>query len=129
MDARLPAASLAQRLGISRATVRARIDRLVREGTIQGFTVTLKSMAASHVVRAIVMIEIEGQGADRIMRRLMGFPEVKRLFTTNGRWDVVAEIETESLEAFDEILRQTRNIEGIKSTETSLLVAARKGGF
>lgn len=128
-DARLPAASLALSLGISRATVKTRLDRLITQGTIQGFTVTLKSAAASNVVRAIVMIEIEGQGADRIIRRLTGFPEVRHLYTTNGRWDVVAELETDSLEAFDEILRQIRNVDGISSTETSILLAARKGGF
>lgn len=128
-DARLPAASLAASLNISRATVRARLDRLIAQGTIQGFTVTLKSAEASNVVRSIVMIEIAGQGDDRIVRRLMGFPQVRHLYTTNGRWDLVAELETESLEAFDEILRQIRNVEGISSTETSILLAARKGGF
>ncbi len=128
-DARLPAASLAASLNISRATVRARLDRLIAKGTIQGFTVTLKSAEASNVVRSIVMIEIAGQGDDRIVRKLMGFPQVRHLYTTNGRWDLVAELETESLEAFDEILRQIRNVEGISSTETSILLAARKGGF
>jgi len=128
-DARLPAASLAASLNISRATVRARLDRLIAQGTIQGFTVTLKSAEASNVVRSIVMIEIAGQGDDRIVRKLMGFPQVRHLYTTNGRWDLVAELETESLEAFDEILRQIRNVEGISSTETSILLAARKGGF
>ena len=128
-DARLPAASLAASLNISRATVRARLDRLIAQGTIQGFTVTLKSAESSNVVRSIVMIEIAGQGDDRIVRKLMGFPQVRHLYTTNGRWDLVAELETESLEAFDEILRQIRNVEGISSTETSILLAARKGGF
>ncbi len=128
-DSRLPAASLAASLNISRATVRARLDRLIAQGIIQGFTVTLKSAEASNVVRSIVMIEIAGQGDDRVVRKLMGFPQVRHLYTTNGRWDLVAELETESLEAFDEILRQIRNVEGISSTETSILLAARKGGF
>ena len=128
-DARLPVASLAQDLKVSRATVRSRLDRLIEHGIIQGFTVVLKNPSASNVIRAIVMIAIEGPAADRVMRRLVGFPEMRHVSTTNGRWDIVAELETASLEAFDEILRQLRNVDGISSTETSLLLAARKGGF
>jgi len=128
-NARLPVASLAESLKVSRATVRARLDRLIEQGVVQGFTVTLKSAASANMMRAIVMIAIEGPGADRIVRRLIGFPELRHLYTTNGRWDIVAELETGSLEAFDEILRQIRNVEGISSTETSLLLSARKGGF
>jgi DNA-binding Lrp family transcriptional regulator len=60
------------------------------------------------------------------MRRLAGFPEIRAVFTTNGRWDVVAEIETETLRAFDDLLRQVRQIDGIANTETSILLAARK---
>ena len=128
-NSREPVAKLALALDVSRATVRARIDRLVESGAIQGFTITLKTAGASNLIRAIVMIEIEGQGADRIIRRLVGFPAVRHLYTTNGRFDVVAELESESLEAFDEILRHIRQVEGISSTETSILLSARKGGF
>ena len=128
-NAREPIAKLALALGVSRATVRSRIDRLLESGAIQGFTITMRPADAPNVVRAVVMIEIEGQGADRVLRRLAGFPAVKHLYTTNGRFDVVAEIETSSLEAFDEDLRQIRQIDGIRTTETSILLSARKGGF
>jgi DNA-binding Lrp family transcriptional regulator len=46
---------------------------------------------------------------------------------TNGRWDVVAELEVASLPAFDETLRQIREVDGITATETSILLASRKG--
>ncbi len=57
---------------------------------------------------------------------LRGFPEVRSLNTTNGRWDLVAEIEADSLPAFDDVLRRIRQVEGITATETSILLAARK---
>ena len=128
-DAREPVAKLAAALGVSRATVRSRIDRLVAESVILGFTITTRAADAAHVVRAIVMIEIEGQGTDKVIRRLAGFPSLRHLYTTNGRFDVVAEIETPTLEAFDDVLRQIRQVEGIRTTETNILLSARKGGF
>ena len=74
----------------------------------------------------ITTIEVTGPSADRVLERLYGFPEVRRLHTTNGRWDIVAEIESDSLEAFDETLRRIRLLEGIAATETSLLLSERK---
>ena len=126
-DARMPVAKLAASLEVSRATVKARLDRLVAEGVIQGFTVVLNAPEAE-AVRAITMIEVEGRSAESVIRRLRGFPEVRTLYSTNGRWDVVAEIEVPTLPAFDDTLRRIREVDGITVTETSILLAARKGG-
>ena len=41
---------------------------------------------------------------------------------TNGRWDMIAELETDSLEGFSNALDGVRLIEGIAATETSLLL-------
>ncbi len=117
-----PAASL----GVSRATVKARLDRLVGDGVIQGFTVVLNDPGAEGM-RAITPIAVEGRSAESVIRRLRGFPEVRSLYSTNGRWDVVAEIEVASLPAFDATLRHIREIDGITATETSILLASRKG--
>ncbi len=125
-DSRRSVASLADELGVSRATVRARIDRLVEDHVILGFTVTVRSGAQRQALRAITMIEVEGRAAESVVARLNGFPEVRTLYTTNGRWDIIAEIETDTLEGFDNTLRRMRLIPGIASTETSILLSARK---
>ena len=48
------------------------------------------------------------------------------LHTTNGRWDIVAELRTDSLEAVDRVLSRIRLIDGISNTETSLLLSTHK---
>ncbi|MDC9825985.1 Lrp/AsnC family transcriptional regulator [Devosia sp. ZB163] len=125
-DGRLPVAKLAAELGVSRATVSARMERLVKTGAIAGYTVMLRSSGRADAVRAITMVEIDGKNSEAVIRRLVGFPEIRTLYTTNGRWDVVAEIETATLREFDELLRKIRQIDGIANTETSILLAARK---
>lgn len=125
-DARRSVASLAAELKLARATVRARIDRLVETNVILGFTVVLQAAHRAQGVRAIALIEVEGRAAEQVIARLRGFPEVRTLSTTNGRWDLVAEIETESLELFDDTLRRIRQVPGISSTETNILLSARK---
>jgi DNA-binding Lrp family transcriptional regulator len=114
-------------LKLSRATVKARTDRLVEKGVIQGFTVVLKSGADAARVKAVMMVEIEGVATDRVAKRLTGIPQVRAIHSTNGKWDLVVDIETESLEEFDTVLREMRALEGIITSETSLLLSRRKG--
>ena len=125
-EARLPVAKLAARLGVSRATVTARMARLEHSGAIAAYTVVLQAQTRIDTVRAVTMVEVDGKNAEAVIRRLAGFPEIRGLYTTNGRWDVVAEIETATLAEFADLLRKMRQIDGISTTETSILLAARK---
>ncbi len=125
-DSRLPAATLAQRLKVSRGTVQNRIARLLATGAIQGFTVKTRPEMEANRVRAIMTIAIEGERSSAVVKALQGFPEVAAVHTTNGRWDLVAELDVETLAAFSATLDAIRQIEGIASTETSILLATRK---
>lgn len=125
-DARQPVATMSAALGVSRATVRSRIDRMVSRGVIQGFTVAMRSDAVRGLVRAIMLISVEGRGTNQVLKQLRGFPEVRALHSTNGRWDVVAELAAETLEEFDATLGRIRLVDGIASSETSILLSTRK---
>ncbi|MDT3382156.1 Lrp/AsnC family transcriptional regulator [Labrys portucalensis] len=114
---------LAGELGLSRATVRARIERMEAQGDIIGYTVILKADAIAMPVRGIVMIEVEGRAADRVIDVLGGFPEVSAVHTTNGRWDIVVEFATLNLSDLDAVLRRIRLIQGVTASETHLLLA------
>lgn len=128
-NARLPIASLAAMTGASRATVTARIDRMVENGTITAFTIKTGHETRSAGVRAIIMIEVLGKLADRVADQLRGMPQVRALHSTNGRWDFIAELEDRDLVSFDETLRRIRLIEGINVTETNILLRSRKSSF
>lgn len=125
-DSRTPATALAKALKVSRGTVQNRIDRLVASGVILGFTIRTRSDNTSNRVRAIMSIAIEGERTGAVLKALRGFPEVDRVHTTNGRWDLVIRIEVENLAAFSKALDGIRGIEGIASTETSILLATQK---
>jgi DNA-binding Lrp family transcriptional regulator len=121
-NARLPVASLAKKLGVSRGTVQNRIDRLIARGTIEGFTVRAKPDAAA--IRAIMMLGVEGERSDAILDELKKFPEVRAVHTTNGRWDMVVELQTDDLTTFDRVLHRIRQITGVSGSETSLLLSS-----
>lgn len=125
-DARAPLSELAARLGVSRATVRTRMARMEAAGQIVGYSVVMQADVAEAAVRGIMMIAIEGRGTERILRQLAGLPEVTRVHSTNGRWDVIVQISTGTLEAFDAILHQIRRFDGVSASETSLLLSTKK---
>jgi AsnC-type helix-turn-helix domain len=66
-NSRQSVSDLAVELGLSRATVRARIERLEKAGTILGYTVVLKSDAIELPVRGIMMVEIEGHETEKVV--------------------------------------------------------------
>ncbi len=119
-NGRASVSELAASLGTTRATVRARLDRLEASGEIAGFTVVLRSDLEDMPVRGVMMIGIEGKGANRIIGALNGLPEVQAIHTTNGRWDLMVEIGAESLEKLDKVLDRIRLIDGVQSSETNL---------
>mgnify|MGYP001202322310 FL=1 len=123
-DGRMPVAELARLLGVARATATARIERLIESGTIIGFTVRVRDELDPLAVRAITLIEVEGRTTDNVIRLLRGLPEIRSLHTTNGGWDLVAELGAETLAHFDSVLGRIRSIEGVVNTETSLLLSS-----
>ena len=125
-DARRPVASLAKALKVSRGTVQNRMRKLEADGTIAGYTVRLKPRAEGHRIRALMTVVVEGNHIERVLKALAGDPAVEALHTTNGRWDIVAELRADTLEAFDTVLGRIRLIEGIANTETNLLLTTRK---
>jgi DNA-binding Lrp family transcriptional regulator len=125
-NARLSVVAIAKRLRVARATVQNRIARLEADGTIVGYTVRLRPDAEAHRIRAMTSIEVEGHHGEAVRRQLRGHPNVVALHTTNGRWDLIAELRTETLEAFDTVLNAIRAIEGISNSETSILLSTHK---
>lgn len=125
-DARMPVAALAAKLRVARGTVQNRLRRLEEGGVIVGYTVRLRPDSEPQRIRAWMSIAVEGNAAPDVIRALRGEHMVGTLHTTNGRWDIVAELRAESLEAFDGALGRIRLTPGIVNTETSILLSTYK---
>jgi DNA-binding Lrp family transcriptional regulator len=125
-DGRASLSDLADRLGLARATVRARMERLQTSGEIAGFAVLTRGDVTALPVRALMMIGIEGRGAEKTMARLAGIPAVQAVHSTNGRWDLIAEIGAATLLELDEVMFRVREIDGVVTSETNLLLSTRR---
>ena len=122
-DARLPAATLAVKLGVSRGTVSNRLRKLEDEQVIVGYTLRLRPDAEPHLIRAWMHVLVEGNQTRAVIASLLGEPGVEALHDTNGRWDLLAELRAESNPQLSALLERVRLIKGIANTETSILLA------
>ncbi|MBT9384394.1 Lrp/AsnC ligand binding domain-containing protein [Pseudooceanicola sp. CBS1P-1] len=125
-DARLSLTELAQRAGVSRTTAKARLEVLKATGRIRRFTIET-DVDVEGEIRAITMIELTGRMSRAVIRALTRMPEVRTVHSTNGAWDLVVEIRTDSLPAFDRALRELREIPGVVNSESSLLLSHVSG--
>ncbi|MBZ4024143.1 AsnC family transcriptional regulator [Rhodobacter sp. TJ_12] len=125
-DGRAAVSDLAGQLGLSRATVRARIERLMNRGEISGFTVLTRSDVTTAPVRGLMMLAIDGRMTEKVVSRLLGLPPVQAVHTTNGHWDLIAEIGARSLPELDETILQIRRLDGVERTETNLQLSSRR---
>lgn len=121
-DGRASIATLAATLNLARGTVRSRIDKMVATGVIRRFTVELSVEQEPDVVRAVMSIELKGSMSRSVIRSLSKMPEITAIHTTNGAWDLVAEIRATSLPEFDRVLREVRAVPGVSNSETNLLL-------
>ncbi len=127
-DARLGVATLAHRLGVSRGTVTNRIRRLEDQGVIVGYTVRVRPDAQPDLIRAWMSIAVEGNRAREVIQALLGEPGVASLHDTNGRWDLLAELQVANLGELSQVLERVRLIRGISHTETSLHLQTHRSG-
>ena len=122
-DARMTAAALAAKLGVSRGTIANRLRKLEDEQVIVGYSVRLRPDAEPATIKAWMSVVVEGNQTRTVIAALLGEPAVEALHDTNGRWDLLAELRAESMAELSNVLERVRLIKGIRNTETSILLA------
>lgn len=122
-DARTSVSVLAEVLKVSRGTVQNRLDKLLKSGALLGFTIRVREDFNPNGLRAIMMVEVSGKSTSQVIKRLRRLPEIEKIHTTNGGWDLVAELSAADLREFDRVLRDVRETEGVLNSETSILLS------
>lgn len=124
-DARMSVATLARRLKVARSTIQARLERLETGGIIAGYTLKLGEAARQGRLRASVLLTIEPRGQAAILSRLKAIPEVERVFTTSGRFDLLLQVAAPNTAVLDGVLDQIGAMTGVKSSESLIHLSTR----
>lgn len=123
-NARMPVAQLARRLDLARTTVQARLERLETNGTISGYTVRLGE-TTQRPLRATALLSVEPRAGPAVLSRLKALPNVMRVHTTSGRFDMIAEISATTTEELDETLDWIGEAKGVRSSESLIHLSTK----
>lgn len=124
-NARLPVATLAKTLGLSRTTVQARLERLEREGVIGGYGVRLTERYASSLIRAHILITIAPKALPQVTAALERMRAVTALHSVSGSFDLIAMIAAPSIAELDHLIDEIGAIEGVERTLSSIILSTR----
>jgi len=124
-NAREPAAILARKLGLARTTVVARIARLEREHIVSGYGVRLGRLLEEAAVRAYCFISVLPKTPAAVIRELERMPEVEEVSSVSGPDDYLIFLRCETHEQLDELLDRIGLIDGVKQTQTSIVLSRK----
>ena len=124
-DARQPITSLALALGLSRASVYARMERLERDGIIVGYTVRLGGDYDHRLIRAQIMLKVAPRLTQALEQKLMAMPELIAIHAISGEYDMIALVEAEGVAALNAVVDRIGLLDGVEKTTTSILMATK----
>lgn len=124
-NARMPTAVIARRLGLSRTTVQAKIERLERDGIIAGYGIRLSDDFEKGQVRAHVLITLAAKALGGVTRDLHAISNVRSVYSVSGSFDLIAIIAAPSISELDRIIDAIGDIEGVDKTLSSIILSTR----
>ena len=116
-DGRMPYTKLAERVGLSEAAVRQRVQRLIESGVTQIVAVTDPMTLG---FRRIAMIGLNVEGDTRaVADAIAKIPDVDYVVLVSGSFDVLVEVVCEDDDHLLRLLNdEIRAIPGVRSTES-----------
>lgn len=117
---------MAQRLGLSEATIRTRLRRLESSG-IMRVVARVDLQASGYPFTALVGLKIRGRTIEQVSADLLEIPEIISILVVIGRNDLEIQIIGRSMEMLNELITgKIAGIEGITAMETSLAMQVVK---
>lgn len=125
-DARKPVVQIAREVNANEATVRRRIERLLKDGIIERFTVVLNYHKLGRVIKAFIGLRVEPAKLKAIADHLAKHPDTQVLYRTSGDTDIVTEVIFEKMEDLNAFLEEELKLEGIRGTIVTIVIGPYK---
>ena len=127
-DGRQSLRTIAERLHVSRATAYARLDRLVEQGVVDGFTVRVNPEAAGLGTSAYVLVSVEQNSWREVRDALVQVPCVEHVALVAAEYDVIVLVRAQDNAALRSVVfDRIQTIPGVTSTRTLLIFAESRG--
>jgi len=125
-NARTPLAEIAKKLGVSRATLQSRLNRLERDGVIAGYTTLLgKQNPNDTTLSAIVLIELELKQQGSVIANLKKNADVASCHTVSGHFDLFVTVTSPTASHLDKTIDWIAGMDGVRRTTSSILLTKK----
>jgi DNA-binding Lrp family transcriptional regulator len=124
-DARASTTELARTLKLSRTTVQSRMERLLRQRVIAGFTITVPDELEAELVRAHELITLAPKRSGAIETALRKIAEVRVLHSVSGPFDLIAIVAAASIGELDALIDRIGGLDGVERTTSAIVLSTR----
>jgi len=124
-NGRLSVSELARKLSVSRTAAQMRLQKLERNGVIEGYGVKLSDSHAKKRVRALVMIKFPPGKLKEIQQALTDILQISTVYSISGPYDLAAVITAPSMAELDSVIDEIGCLEGIDDTMSSIILSTK----
>ena len=125
-DSRVAFREIAQRLGVSEATIFTRVRKLLDKGIIKRFTAIISPEPVGKGLTAFILINTDPKRLQTVLETLSKMDDVYEVYDVTGTYYAIAKTRVENREALAKIIDEIGLIEGVTSTETSIVLRSTK---
>ena len=119
-DARTPYTEIAKELGVSEATIRKRVAKLMRNGIIKRFTIEIGESG----MRAVVLVTVApGHNVPEVAEEISRLSDVVKVCEVTGEYDIVVEIASPDTTSLNDTIEKIRNMDGVVRTVSMVVLA------
>ncbi len=120
-DGKVSFRELASKFRVSSQTISDRVEKLMEKGVIKGFTIIVDQVKIGYPINFVVELNVELSRMKEIQEELMKYPELYQIQVITGDHDILAlGMARDILHLYEIIEEKISNIEGIRSTKTSI---------
>ena len=121
-EPRATTVALAERLGLSRNTVQARLARLDERGALDSFERRIDPATLGYPLTAYVTIRVTQRGLDDVGAALADIPEVLQCHGIAGQTDLLVHVVARDADDLYRIAGQILAIPWVERTDTALVM-------
>ncbi|MFC9551600.1 Lrp/AsnC family transcriptional regulator [Rhodococcus sp. NPDC056960] len=121
-DPRATVIALADKTGLSRNTVQARLGKLERQGVLQSFERRIDPGALGYPLTAFILTSVTQRKLTPVAAALDGIPEVVEVHGLSGATDLLIHVIARDADDLYRIAGRILDIDGVEQTTTSLVM-------
>lgn len=123
-DAKLSLKDLGERVGLAAPSVLERVKKLEQAGIITGYHAMVDARAVGLDVGAFIGVAVRSPAAvTTVLGWVEDEPQILECHHVTGGYTLLLKAKTRNIRALDLLIGRIRSIEGVKSTETMVVLS------